>query len=145
MDTQSLPMILNGAILNFEHKEIETYYSDIDPQIQITIHEEKANRLDNWQLLDEGYIYNSKTINGPCYYVYSKTNEGHKERFHVIGSTKPFGPKWLRQPIQMVDDSQFTLYHVKVKTFLQAGLHDDIDADAQLLNDIEMILNDHYD
>ena len=145
MDTRALPKKFSGAILNLEHKKIEPHISDIDPQIQITLHEEEANKLEHSQLFEEGYIYNAKMINGPCYYVYFKIVNGQKEQFLCIDATTPFGPKWLRQPIQMVDDSQFTLYHVKVKTFLQAGLHDDIDADAQLLNDIEMILNDHYD
>ena len=137
-DTPALPKKFSRAILNFENKNIETNIPDMDPQIEITIHEEEADKLDQCQLLDEGYIYNAKTTNGPCYYVYFKIINGQKEQFLCIDATKPFGPKQQRQPIQHVDDSQFTLYRVKVKTFTD----DEIDPDIQLLNDIEMILND---
>ena len=45
-DTPALPKKFSRAILNFENKNIETNIPDMDPQIEITIHEEEADKLD---------------------------------------------------------------------------------------------------
>ena len=140
LDTPTEPKKFNRTILNLETEDIETSVPDIDPQIEITVEEEKPNNLNHSQFFDDVYIYNANTIDGPCYYVFFKLRNGKEEQFLCIDATTPFGPRRLRQTIQHFDDSLFTLYRVKVKMWSLPEV-EDIDEDIKLLNDIEYELN----
>ena len=134
LDTPAKPNEFNRAVLNLETKNILTYEHEFDPQIEVRIEEQKSNVLHHSKSFDEVYIYQSKAMNGPCYYVLCKTFNGQDEQFACYDATTPLGPKRLRQPMQHVDDSLFTLYRVKVKPWSEeTWSEDDIDDDIQMM------------
>lgn len=119
LDSVLDPSEFNGKIINIETFEhIETFNNNnIDPMIEIRI--EKANSV----VYDEVYIYRANTIctNGPCYFVVCKAGslERQEECFVCYDTSFAVGPKRLRQPLQYLNDSLFTLYKVKVINPLQ--------------------------
>ena len=119
LDSVLDPSEFNGKIINIEAFEhIETFNNNnIDPMIEIRI--EKANSV----VYDEVYIYRANTIctNGPCYFVVCKAGslERQEEYFVCYDTSFAVGPKRLRQPLQYLNDSLFTLYKVKVINPLQ--------------------------
>ena len=143
-DCADLPKKFDGLILNLQnHKNIITYRSDMDPRIEITIEEVQSTKVPHSLLLNEAYIYHAKGIDAPCYYVDIKIHNGQNEQFRCIDTTTPFGSKRLRQYLQNVDDSQFTLYRVKVKSLFPEEPSERVD--AEILKDIERILNKDID
>ena len=122
MDTVTDPKEFNRKMISIDMEDIKVYHnSDIDPRIEIRIEEANSAMYE----YDEVYIYRAKMVcsNAPCYYVMCKA---YDQQFLCYDTQFEVGPKRIRQPIQNVNDTLFTLYKVKVINNVWTTIAEDI-------------------